>query len=68
MAFWKTEDESLEELQEQNEKMQVKAKNTELQLSIAQKNMALQKLKEAGLSPSSFDNSWKKIMGWVKGH
>ena len=52
---------SLEELQEINEKREV-------QLSVAQKEAAIKKLKDAGLTKQSFGNSWSAIWDWVKKH
>ncbi len=68
MPFWKRADDSLEDLQEKNEILQVKARNEELQLTIAQKKAALQRLKAAGLTTSSFGGSWAKILQWLKTH
>jgi hypothetical protein len=65
MAFWKTEDESLEELQENSEKLAVKAKNADLELTLAQKQYATQKLREQGLSKSDF-GTWGSVKRWLK--
>jgi hypothetical protein len=58
---------SLEELQETQEKLQVKAKNADLELTVAQKQYALQKLREAGLSKSSVGGTWSSVKSWLKG-
>lgn len=49
---------TLEEAQEKDARLDV-------ELSIAQKQAALKKLKEAGLSPKSF-GSWRAIIKWLK--
>jgi len=54
-------DKTLEELQETNEKK-------EIELSIAQKQAAIARLKQAGLSPKSFGNRWNEILAWLKAH
>lgn len=61
-------DESLESLQEENETLEVKSRNKGLELSIAQRQAALQKLKEAGLTPKSFGDNWRAIIQWVRTH
>jgi hypothetical protein len=63
----KTEDD-LEELESEEQRLQVRARNKQLELTIAEKNAALKKLRDAGLSPSSFGGSWDRIRSWIRGH
>ncbi len=58
---------TLEELQETTERNAEKVRNAQLELTLAEKRFALQKLKDAGLSSNSF-GSWREIWRWVKGH
>ena len=51
---------SLEEAQEENEKL-------DIELSIQQKRVAIAKLKEAGLSKENF-SSWRSLWHWYKTH
>ncbi len=59
---------TLEELQAENESLKVKDQNAGLSLSIAQKRLAMQKMKEAGLHMSDFGGSWEKLWHWFKTH
>lgn len=52
---------SLEELQEANERADV-------ELSLAQKQAAIKRLKAAGLSGKSFGWNWHSIISWLKTH
>lgn len=62
----KEDEETLEGLQETEEKLRVKARNADLQLTIAQKRLMHQKLKEQGLKESDFNFSWTSIRNWLK--
>lgn len=62
----KEDEETLEGLQEQEEKLRVKARNADLQLTIAQKRLMHQKLKEQGLKESDFSFNWNSIRAWLK--
>jgi len=50
---------TLEEAQEENERLDV-------ELSVAQKRAAIAKLKENGLSGKSFGWNWRAIWAWFK--
>ena len=50
---------TLEEAQEKNAKLDV-------ELSIAEKQAAIAKLKEAGLTPKSFGGNWRAILNWLR--
>jgi hypothetical protein len=58
---------TLSELQEENEQLQEENKNADLVLSIEQKKIAQQKLKENGLKTSNF-GSVRQLWNWVKSH
>ncbi len=66
LPFFKSE-KSLGELEEEVEKKEQQDKATGLELSIAQKKFAIQKLKENGLNKGHF-GSWSEIWAWVKSH
>jgi hypothetical protein len=63
---WESSD-TVENLQEQLEKNELRVKNLEFELSIAQRQAAIKKLQESGLTPKSFNNDWKRIWAWVTG-
>ena len=63
----KTEDD-LEALESEEQRLQVRARNKQLELTIAEKNAALKKLKDAGLSGGAFGWDWSRIESWVRGH
>jgi hypothetical protein len=67
MPLFKPSEPSLEELQEREETLRVKARTKDLELTIAQKEAALKKLREAGLSGASFGWNWSSIKNWVRG-
>ncbi len=52
---------SIEELQEKDEKASI-------ELSLAQKQAAIKRLKEAGLTPKSFGGNWSAILRWLRTH
>lgn len=52
---------SIDELQAENDKV-------DLELSLAQKQAAIQKLKQAGLTPKDFGGRWKEIAAWLRNH
>jgi len=53
-------EETLEELQEKNERLDV-------ELTVAQKEAAKARLKQAGLTGKSFNWDWSRIWKWVRG-
>lgn len=62
------QDEDLESLQMEREKLEVRAKNADLELSVAEKKYALQKLKEQGLSKNDVGGTWSGVRRWLKEH
>lgn len=57
---------SLEELNEENERLRVQAENEDLQLTIEQRNYTLNKVKKAGLSfKNDFGSSLKRAWKWA---
>ncbi len=58
---WLKKEKSLEELEEENERVSQ-------ELSLAQKQAAIKRLKQAGLTPKSFGNRWSAILAWLKSH
>lgn len=57
---------TLDEVQEDNERLQLEEQNAELKLSIEQKNYAFNKMREAGLSyKKDFGSSMKKLWIWA---
>ena len=67
MSFLKRE-KTLAEIEEETEKEQAVNRKLDVELSIAQKKAAIQRLKEAGLTPKSFGGNWKRIFNWIKTH
>jgi predicted transcriptional regulator len=63
----KQEEPTLEELQESNERLKIQVQNKQLELTKAQKEAALKKLREAGLSGKDFSWNWDSIKRWVRG-
>lgn len=61
---WKQK--SLEQLQEENERLSKEAENEELQLSIAQRQALRKKLSDSGLSvKKDFGGSVKRAWAWL---
>ena len=52
---------TVDELQTENEQ-------ADLELSLTQKRAAIEKLKQAGLTPKSFGGRWKEIRNWLRTH
>ena len=59
---------SLSEVEQDTEKLSAENENLGTQLSIAQKKVAIAKLKQAGLTPKHFNFDWSKILQWLKTH
>jgi len=64
---------SLSELEEDEERLEGEDRNLGMQLSIAQKKVAIRELKKRGLTPKHFGNTalgstWSKIWNWLKEH
>lgn len=60
MGFLSTK-KSLDELQEEDE-------NLSSEVSIAEKQAAIKRLKQEGLSPKHFGGNWTAIKEWLKAH
>lgn len=58
----------LETLEADEQRLQVRARNKALEVSIAEKEAMLKKLREAGLTSGTFGGSWQKIRAWIKSH
>lgn len=52
---------TLEELQEEDESLTS-------EVSIAEKNAAIKRLRQEGLSPKHFGFNWQAIREWIKAH
>lgn len=68
MPFGFEKKRTLEEAQEENERLQVEAEIEDKQLSIAQKRAAILRLKQAGLTPKDFGGKWSAVVEWLKTH
>lgn len=59
---------SIDELEEETERLDAEDREVEKELSIAEKRVAIARLKESGLTPGHFNFDWKKILAWIKAH
>lgn len=64
---------SLAELEEESERLEGEDKNLGVELSIAQKRVAIVELKKRGLTPKHFGDTavgatWSRIWSWLKTH
>ncbi len=59
---------SLTEMEEATDKLHAEDEYLGSKLSIAQKKVAIAKLKERGLTPKHFSFDWSKIIQWLKTH
>lgn len=64
---------SLSEEQEDRERLDAEDETLSVKLSIAQKRVAIKRLKERGLTPKHFGDTslgstWQKIWQWLKTH
>jgi hypothetical protein len=59
---------SLEDLEQENERLRLEAQNEDLQLSLAQKRAIRSKLKGSGLTLKSFGNSFRTALKWLRGN
>ena len=66
-SFTGKKEESVEELEEKNARLEEVDKQTDYELSIAEKKAAIARLKERGLNVKQV-GGWKGVMNWVKSH
>jgi len=59
---------SLSEIEEESEKTRAEDDLEGTKLSLAQKRVALARLKANGLTPQHFGNSWTRVWQWLKTH
>jgi hypothetical protein len=59
---------TIDEVEEETEELEAQNREAEQELSLAQKKVAIAKLKERGLTPSHFSFDWRKIRDWLKTH
>ncbi|KKN79345.1 hypothetical protein LCGC14_0341270 [marine sediment metagenome] len=67
MALFKKE-KSLNEMEEDTERLESEDKRLDAELSISQKRVAIAKLRERGLKPKHFNFDFKKIIKFLKSH
>lgn len=67
MQLFKKE-KTISEIEEETEKEQAVNRKLDLELSIAQKQAAIKRLKEHGLTPKDFGGNFKRIWNWLKTH
>lgn len=68
MSILSKKEKTISEIEEETEKAQAENKKLDVELSIAQKQAAMQRLKEKGLSPKDFGNRWSRIINWLRTH
>ncbi len=59
---------SLSEVEEDTQRLGAQDERLGTELSIAQKKVAIAKLKESGLTPKHFNFDYQKIIQWLKTH
>lgn len=57
---------SVESIQADIERLEAEAKRKDLELTVAQKNMMLARLKSQGVDAKSFGGSWTAIRNWLR--
>ena len=64
---------SLNELEEETERLEVEERKSNLEYSIAQKKAMAKELNDRGLKPSAFGDTketttWERVKQWLKTH
>lgn len=59
---------SLGEEQEERERLEAEDSRLGAELSVAQKRVAIKRLRERGLTPKHFGGNFKKILQWLRTH
>jgi hypothetical protein len=59
---------SISELEEETEVLEAQNRREDQELSLLQKKVAAEKLKQSGLAPKDFSFDWKRIVKFIKEH
>lgn len=73
MNIFKGKQKSLSEIEEETEKLEGEDRKAGVELSIAQKKVAISELKKRGLTAKHFGDTalgstWNRIWSWLKTH
>jgi hypothetical protein len=59
---------TVSELEEETEQLEAENRRGSQELSLLQKQAAIKRLRDSGLTPGHFDWDWNKIVSWIKAH